>query len=638
MQKTAEKIDNVRTRQIAALKQILNLNQPVSSSLAIEPVWKVLILDKYSQDIISPLITVKMLRDNGVTLHFLINSQRETLPDVPAVYFISPTEENVQYLCEDLKKSLYDQFYVNMVYPISRPQLESIASAAVHSGTMNQLQRLTDQYLSFIALEDDLFMLRRYSTGSPFTFKAINDHTISEEDMEKLVDGIASGLFAVCATMGVVPIIKCPKDNAAEQVAIRLDQKIRDNLRDARNNLFTQEHIRGGQFNMHRPVLVIADRNIDLATMLHHTWTYQALIHDILDMDLNRVRMTDSNGKKKEYDMDQTDQLWKTYKGSPFPVVAEAIQNDLEEVKTNEKSIKDLKTSMGFDNDTDEAVIVYSDTTSKISSAVGTLPELLRRKGFVELHTNVATTILSHIKQRKLDVLFENEEKILNGQTDVKIMDLLNNSIENEDVLRISLIHFLCSPNLSSAEKEELRNFLAQKEIDGAALRYIERLRSFSSMSRMSELHYGAGTKNESMFSNVLKNTSKLFMEGVKNLVPKKHNLPLTKLVDQMIDTRPSGVNMAGIPISSSTPNEDDFRYFDPKLLHSSNKDATRSRGGQLAMDVIVFVIGGGNYVEYQNLQDFAKSKGIQRMTYGCTEILTPKQFIEQLQQLGQHL
>ena len=49
---------------------------------------------------------------------------------------------------------------------------------------------------------------------------AINDPGLTEEDMEKLIDGIASGLFAVCATMGVVPIIKCPKDNAAEQVAI----------------------------------------------------------------------------------------------------------------------------------------------------------------------------------------------------------------------------------------------------------------------------------------------------------------------------------------------------------------------------------------------------------------------------------
>ena len=31
-----------------------------------------------------------------------------------------------------------------------------------------------------------------------------------------------------------------------------------------------------------RPLLVILDRNIDLATPLHHTWTYQALVHDVM--------------------------------------------------------------------------------------------------------------------------------------------------------------------------------------------------------------------------------------------------------------------------------------------------------------------------------------------------------------------
>ena len=31
-----------------------------------------------------------------------------------------------------------------------------------------------------------------------------------------------------------------------------------------------------------RPLLVLVDRNIDLATPLHHTWTYQALVHDVL--------------------------------------------------------------------------------------------------------------------------------------------------------------------------------------------------------------------------------------------------------------------------------------------------------------------------------------------------------------------
>ena len=33
---------------------------------------------------------------------------------------------------------------------------------------------------------------------------------------------------------------------------------------------------------LQRPLLVLLDRNMDLATPLHHTWTYQALSHDVL--------------------------------------------------------------------------------------------------------------------------------------------------------------------------------------------------------------------------------------------------------------------------------------------------------------------------------------------------------------------
>jgi len=42
---------------------------------------------------------------------------------------------------------------------------------------------------------------------------------------------------------------------------------------------------------------VIADRSLDLSTMLHHTWTYQALIADVLDMQLNRIRMEVTKGQ-----------------------------------------------------------------------------------------------------------------------------------------------------------------------------------------------------------------------------------------------------------------------------------------------------------------------------------------------------
>lgn len=41
----------------------------------------------------------------------------------------------------------------------------------------------------------------------------------------------------LCIT-GAVPIIRCPRGNAAEMVAERLDKKLRENVRDPRNSLF----------------------------------------------------------------------------------------------------------------------------------------------------------------------------------------------------------------------------------------------------------------------------------------------------------------------------------------------------------------------------------------------------------------
>ena len=57
---------------LATLKQMLNLNTAPSSLLkasTVDIAWKVLIYDELGQDIISPLLTVKELRDLGVTLH-----------------------------------------------------------------------------------------------------------------------------------------------------------------------------------------------------------------------------------------------------------------------------------------------------------------------------------------------------------------------------------------------------------------------------------------------------------------------------------------------------------------------------------------------------------------------------------------
>ena len=51
----------------------------------------------------------------------------------------------------------------------------------------------------------------------------------------------------ICCVSGQVPIIRCPRGNAAEMVSEKLDKKLRENLRDARNSLFTGDTLQTGQ-------------------------------------------------------------------------------------------------------------------------------------------------------------------------------------------------------------------------------------------------------------------------------------------------------------------------------------------------------------------------------------------------------
>ncbi len=109
-----------------------------------------------------------------------------------------------------------------------------------------------------------------------------------------------------------------------------------------------------GQLSFQRPLLILLDRNFDLATPLHHTWTYQALIHDCFDLKLNRIEIAktssspSSSQAAKTYDLLNTDKFWKAQKGNPFPVVAESIQEELEKFKQYEGEIKNLKESMVY--------------------------------------------------------------------------------------------------------------------------------------------------------------------------------------------------------------------------------------------------------------------------------------------------
>ncbi|THD24661.1 Sec1 family domain-containing protein [Fasciola hepatica] len=600
-----------------SIKCMLNFNSPPSTTDV--PQWKVLIYDHFGRDIISPLLTVKELRALGVTLHLLLDSSRENIPDVPAIYFVYPSEENIFSICKDFEADRYESYYLNFISPISRELLESVAQTALSEDCVQRITKVFDQYTNFICLEDDLVVLRPPASQSP-SYYALNRAKASDIDVEHVIDTIVDGLFSVFATLGVIPIIRCPRGDASEMVATRLEAKLRDSLRDSRNSLFltseagrtavgtapmpsardtsvTGEHRSGGPSFptlFQRPLLVLLDRNLDLATPLHHEMSYQSLVHDIFNIRLNRVQVDlelakdvptnegtnrsedvrKKPAKLEQYDLStSTDRLWREFKGAAFSDVAEAIREEVTTLRTYEKRMGELRSAMGLSAETgpaaDSTLTLLDDNTARLTSAIRRLSRM------------------GHLA-------------------------------------------------------------------DSTALK---------------------SSSGRSMLNKLVSHGSAIFFTGMRHLIGRKSYLPFTRIVSQLME------NKSGAEV-------EEYRYFDPKLYRRQNVDMPRFK--QPFYEAFVFVIGGGSYVEYQNLIDWtresaggsvsigssnnlvgtvsstnntttngslvpgsndasgsassaslsssAPSASARRITYGCTEVVSPTEFLDQLTKLGHEL
>lgn len=81
-----------------------------------------------AQDILAPLLHVNELRRHGVTLHLLLDADRQPIPDVPAVYYVHPNEASIQRVLDDLSRGLYASFHLNFSTHIPRPLMEKLAA------------------------------------------------------------------------------------------------------------------------------------------------------------------------------------------------------------------------------------------------------------------------------------------------------------------------------------------------------------------------------------------------------------------------------------------------------------------------------------------------------------------------------
>ncbi|GMS84937.1 hypothetical protein PENTCL1PPCAC_7112, partial [Pristionchus entomophagus] len=114
------------------------------------------------------------------------------------------------------------------------------------------------------------------------------------------------------------------------------------------------------------------------------------------------------------------------------------------------------------------------------------------------------------------------------------LVDEIASLTNGDDILRVAVIYLLCHPSLPRGEKEEVMRVVREKELDESPLHFIEKIKCVSDLTRSLEnsAQNEAGGCSGLLSSNFISHGSNLFMQGVKQLIPKKRNTVITQVVE----------------------------------------------------------------------------------------------------------
>jgi len=634
--------------------------------------WKILIYDKTCRSIISPLLSVSNLRRRGVTLHLLIDTEREPIPDVPAIYFVEPTRANISIIAHDCSVGLYKSAHLNFVTRIERTLLEEFARLVVQANCVKKVVSVYDQYLDYVCLEQNLFTL-----NTPNSYILYNDPNTTEGQMDRAMGDIANGLLSVVATTGQLPVVRCARGGAPEMVARKLMAMIADRpvLRELGRGAGSSA-ASGSGISHRRPLLVILERNSDLITPVQHTSTYQALIDDLLVHNANRVEFNttvEENGGRtkvipKRFDLNaDKDQFYSRHKFSPFPEAIESNGAELQDVtdKTDEIRSKTVTGSAETTN-TIDVDLLSSTGTADLATAVDSLPLLMERKRQLEVHTSILQAVMTEVASRDIPQFYELESSLATGvyKNDLSkakrdVLELVTDRSKGSvsDKVRLLIVYCLATTapggdiddvankmreifdgnGIQSAGTILLERDDRDKLTQGlSAIDYLKRLRSMNMISTMAdqfstveESTYSAGSRmSGDMLSTLMKSATNQATgllakatERVSSMLGKVHKHHVTFVVENIVNQRPG-------------TEDDEYLYFDPRISGEIDQDQLRSTARAPVNTVIAFVVGGGCYQEWSSLSTASLPSGCS-VIYGATDIVDPTNFLNQLSRLA---
>ncbi|KAG6624304.1 hypothetical protein CIPAW_16G017400 [Carya illinoinensis] len=496
---------------------------------------KVLILDSQTVSIVSVAYSQSELLQKEVFLVELVDSiskSKESMSHLKAIFFLRPTSENIHHLRRQLASPRFGEYHLFFSNMLKDTQIHILADSDEHE-VVQQVQEFYADFVAtiFLALKRRPFI--RYQRTSDIAKRIAQETT-------KLMYQQESGLF------------------------------------DFRRTDIS-------------PLLLIIDRRDDPVTPLLNQWTYQAMVHELIGIQDNKVDLR-SIGKipKDQQEVvlsSEQDAFFKANMYENFGDIGLNIKRLVDEFQQIAKSNQKIQ------------------TIEDMAKFVDNYPEYKKMHGNVSKHVTLVTEMSKIVEEHKLMLVSQTEQDLAcnGGQVAAfeAVTNLLNNeSISDIDCLRLVMLYALRYEKESPVQLMQLFNKLASR-----SPKYKPGLVQFLLKQAGVDKRTGDLYGNRDLL-NIARNMAR-GLKGVENVYT-QHQPLLFQTMESITKGRLRDV---------------DYPYI-----------GNHFQQGRL-QEVVIFIVGGTTYEESRSvaLQN-ASNSGI-RFILGGSVVLNSKRFLKDLEE-----
>ncbi|CAB1351051.1 unnamed protein product [Coregonus sp. 'balchen'] len=495
------------------------------------PGMKVLLMDKETTSIVSMVYTQSEILQKEVYLFERIDSQnRENMKHLKAICFLRPTKENVENLIQELRRPKYSVYFIYEQEVVAEVQ---------------------EFYGDFIAVNPHLFSLNLSGVAKGRSWEP----TL----LPRTTQGLTSVLLA---------LRKCP------MIRYQLSSDMAKRLGESVKQIITKEY---ELFDFRKtevpPLLLILDRSDDAITPLLNQWTYQAMVHELLGLNNNRIDLSRVPGISKDLK-----EVVLSAENDEF--YANNLYLNFGEIGTNIKNLmEDFQKKKPKEQQKLESI-------SDMKAFVDNYPQFKKMSGTVSKHVTVVGELSRLVSERHLMEVSENVRRLLQ-----------NPRVSELDAVRLVMLYALRYERHSSSILPGLMEELNRKGVSERHRRMVT-----------SMVEYGGKRVRGSDLINPQDAVAitKQFFKGLKGVenVYTQHAPLLQETLDQLIKGRLK---------------DSQFPYLGPSSLRDRPQD------------IIVFVIGGATYEEALAIYNLNRSMPGVRIVLGGTTIHNTKSFLEEV-------